>query len=85
MTAVSLPLQAYASRACLGLGSKPEPRHVTSRLQQKNQLIEHLINQCSTKQGFLNFYRATVRRYASAVYVVVVCPSVCPCVCHKPV
>ena len=27
----------------------------------------------------------TARRYASAVYAVVVCPSVCLSVCHKPV
>jgi len=27
----------------------------------------------------------TARRYASAVYSIVVCPSVCPSVCHTPV
>jgi len=48
-------------------------------VSRTDELTHHRILARPMRMGF------TARRYAGAVYAVVVCPSVCPSVCHKPV
>ena len=62
--------------------------HASSEILCINRRLVWFMPADKINNHFRSFYSFTARRYASAVYAVVVClsvrPSVCLSVCHKP-
>jgi len=95
--AVPRPLHQSESRqsTSVNVSSRSSPHKMAATEARSSQVIHFTSAKCSFTPLLLLVGPScllditsmifTARRYASAVFSVIVCPSVCPCVHHKPV